>query len=118
MPRADRVASGAQAVDRVLPAAGLTENGVHAPSAFSSLPTVDAPVPFDTRRAARAVLLAAWIVGTVLALAALCVSLLRVRRLAFRSVDLDDDAWQEAAAEVGARIAMLTPILCNGCHRR
>ena len=47
-----------------------------------------------------------WLIGTMAALAALLVSLVRVRRLAGIAEELDDPAWRHAAMRIATRLGM------------
>lgn len=51
----------------------------------------------------------AWLAGTVAAVAALCLSLLRVWRLARASEDLGDPAWRASADALGMRLGLRGP---------
>ena len=55
------------------------------------------------------VLFAVWLAGTLAAVAALAVSLLRVRRLAAASADLCDPAWRVSADAIGTRLGLRRP---------
>jgi beta-lactamase regulating signal transducer with metallopeptidase domain len=57
----------------------------------------------------RALLLTAWLAGTLAAASTLFVSLVRVRRLARRSEDLGDASWRSSADALGARLGMRRP---------
>lgn len=79
---------------------------------LSSLSAVlDAPWPNLST-----LLLAAWLVGTSAAAAALLVSLLAVGRLARTGEDVDDAAWRSAADAAGARLGLSRParLVANG----
>jgi beta-lactamase regulating signal transducer with metallopeptidase domain/predicted nucleic acid-binding Zn-ribbon protein len=54
-------------------------------------------------------LLATWLIGSIVATGALVLSLLRVRRLIRTAVPLDETCWRDAAAAVGARLRLRRP---------
>jgi beta-lactamase regulating signal transducer with metallopeptidase domain len=58
----------------------------------------------------RTVLLSAWAAGTSVALAALLLSLWRVRRLARAAEELHDPQWTAAAAEIAERFGLRRPV--------
>jgi len=58
----------------------------------------------------RTVLLSAWAAGTCLALAALLLSLWRVRRLSHDAEELDDPQWTAAAAEIAGHFGLRRPV--------
>jgi len=51
-------------------------------------------------------LLVVWLTGTICAVLVLCLSLLRVRRLAHTADEVGDQAWRGAAETVGARLGL------------
>lgn len=76
----------------------------------------EAPLPAVTERpdpaplhelglSVQMVLLSVWVIGTCLAIAALMLSLLRVRRLSGAATEMDDSAWRAAASAIGACLA-------------
>ena len=58
----------------------------------------------------RALLLTAWLAGTLAAVSTLFVSLVRVRRLAHRSQELADVSWRSSADALGARLGLRRPV--------
>jgi beta-lactamase regulating signal transducer with metallopeptidase domain/predicted nucleic acid-binding Zn-ribbon protein len=58
---------------------------------------------------ARALLLTVWLTGTILAAAALILSLIRVRRLACTAEDVADPTWRGAADAIGTRLGLRRP---------
>jgi beta-lactamase regulating signal transducer with metallopeptidase domain len=57
----------------------------------------------------RLMLLTAWLLGTAGAVAAVLVSLARVRRLARRADEVDDPGWKDAADVLSARVGLNGP---------
>jgi beta-lactamase regulating signal transducer with metallopeptidase domain len=104
------------------------------PSTVAASPSENAPLPRDTggrilvnappvlavvepagrqptwlsrlRPHAPALLLTAWVAGTLAAVTALLLSLVRVRRLAHAADELADAAWVASAAALGARLGL------------
>jgi len=58
---------------------------------------------------ASSLLLVAWLIGTTMAVSALFVSLLAVRRLARAGENVSDPAWRHAADALGARLGLRHP---------
>ena len=86
---------------------GVSRAGADVPSA-----PADASLTAANRASwpALGVLLAfAWLAGTLAAVTALGVSLLRVRQLAGASADLCDPAWRTSADAIGARLGLRQP---------
>jgi beta-lactamase regulating signal transducer with metallopeptidase domain/predicted nucleic acid-binding Zn-ribbon protein len=89
----------------------------HEPVSAGTLSSNDRPLPAraeqqDSARrdrselSVRTALLAAWAIGTGLALAALLLSLLRVQRLLGDAEDVDDPSWRAAATAIGGRLGI------------
>jgi beta-lactamase regulating signal transducer with metallopeptidase domain len=71
-------------------------------------PIAPSPAAASIRRPSLlAMIVGVWLVGVVAALIALVVSLVRVRRLADSSVEIDDADWREACARVSARLGVM-----------
>jgi beta-lactamase regulating signal transducer with metallopeptidase domain/predicted nucleic acid-binding Zn-ribbon protein len=71
---------------------------------------IPAPVPERVRITLRDALLAAWMIGTACAIAALLVALWRVRRLSGSAAEWNDPEWRAAADGVAARLGFRRPI--------
>ena len=65
--------------------------------------------PGFSRPSTRTLLLTVWVGGTLAAVAALLLGLIRVRRLVHTSEDMVDAAWTDAADALGARLGLRRP---------
>lgn len=68
------------------------------------------PAPERVRITLRDALLAAWMIGTAFAIAALLVALWRVRRLSGSAAEWDDPKWRAAVDGVASRLGFRRPI--------
>ena len=116
---APRASLGTKALSLEI-ATDLTRDRATATNAF-----VSTPLPDDARDArARAVSIAfevlpiVWLVGTIAAVAALLLSLLRVALLARVSDVIADPSWDEAAQTLGAPMPVGSPVRLPACGWR
>jgi beta-lactamase regulating signal transducer with metallopeptidase domain/predicted nucleic acid-binding Zn-ribbon protein len=82
---------------------------------FESVPSATPQAPWLTTIGVpgtdlRALLLTAWLAGTLAAASTLFVSLVRVRRLAGRSQELGDVSWRSSADALSARLGLRRPV--------
>jgi beta-lactamase regulating signal transducer with metallopeptidase domain len=93
-------AHGTGVMDRQVPPDALR------PAVDSSREVGDNPI----RPSASRVLLTIWLTGTLAALGAVILSLVRLGRLARTAAVVTDPAWQSAAASIAARLRMRVPV--------